>query len=228
MEEHMDKKLIELYKSGHMVIPLYLLKNYKDLKLDLDEFIFLMYLYNKGDNELFDPVKISNDLNIPLKDVMKYISTLTDKKMLKVDVVKNDKNILEDIIDLDDFYRKISLKMVSNVNDNLDELNSSVFTFIEKEFGRTLSPMENEIIKSWLENGSSEELVREAVKEATFNGVNNLRYIDKILYEWEKKGIKNKEDVDKNRNLHRKKEKEEPVEEIFDYNWFEDDDSYEE
>ena len=215
----MDKKLIELYKSGHMVIPLYLLKNYKDLKLDLDEFIFLMYLYNKGDKELFDPGKISNDLNIPLKDVMKYISTLTDKKMLKVDVVKNDKNILEDIIDLDDFYRKISLKMVSNVNDNLDELNSSVFTFIEKEFGRTLSPMEN---------GSSEELVREAVKEATFNGVNNLRYIDKILYEWEKKGIKNKEDVDKNRNLHRKKEKEEPVEEIFDYNWFEDDDSYEE
>ena len=193
MEEHMDKKLIELYKSGHMVIPLYLLKNYKDLKLDLDEFIFLMYLYNKGDKELFDPGKISNDLNIPLKDVMKYISTLTDKKMLKVDVVKNDKNILEDIIDLDDFYRKISLKMVSNVNDNLDELNSSVFTFIEKEFGRTLSPMENEIIKSWLENGSSEELVREAVKEATFNGVNNLRYIDKILYEWEKKGIKNKE-----------------------------------
>ena len=187
-----------------------------------------MYLYNKGDKELFDPGKISNDLNIPLKDVMKYISSLTDKKMLKVDVVKNDKNILEDIIDLDDFYRKISLKMVSNVNDNLDELNSSVFTFIEKEFGRTLSPMENEIIKSWLENGSSEELVREAVKEATFNGVNNLRYIDKILYEWEKKGIKNKEDVDKNRNLHRKKEKEEPVEEIFDYNWFEDDDSYEE
>ena len=134
----------------------------------------------------------------------------------------------DEIIDLYDFYRKISLKMVSNVNDNLDELNSSVFTFIEKEFGRTLSPMENEIIKSWLENGSSEELVREAVKEATFNGVNNLRYIDKILYEWEKKGIKNKEDVDKNRNLHRKKEKEEPVEEIFDYNWFEDDDSYEE
>lgn len=88
MEEHMDKKLIELYKSGHMVIPLYLLKNYKDLKLDLDEFIFLMYLYNKGDKELFDPGKISNDLNIPLKDVMKYISTLTDKKMLKVDVVK--------------------------------------------------------------------------------------------------------------------------------------------
>ena len=54
----MDKKLIELYKSGHMVIPLYLLKNYKDLKLDLDEFIFLMYLYNKGDKELFDPYTI--------------------------------------------------------------------------------------------------------------------------------------------------------------------------
>ena len=220
----MDKKIIELYKCGNLTIPLYLLKNRNKLKLEFDQFVFLMYLYNIGDKALFDPGKISEDLNLSVKDVMNYISVLTEKKYIRVDVIRNDKEILEDRIDLSDFYRKISLMVVGDINSSNDEINSSVFTFIEKEFGRTLSPMEIEIIKSWLENGSSEEIVKEAVKEATFNGVSNLRYIDKILYEWEKKGIKTKDDVEKNREMHRKKEKEEPQEEIFDYNWFEDDD----
>ena len=219
----MDKKIIELYKSGNVVIPLYLLKNRDKLKLELDEFIILMYLYNKGDNSLFNPTEISEDLNISVKDVMKYISVLTDKKCIRVSVLKNDKNILEDRIDLSDFYNKVSLIVVNSINENRQEENSGIFEFIEKEFGRTLSPMESEIIKSWLENGNSEEIVREAVQEATFNGVSNLRYIDKILYEWEKKGIKTKEDVEKNKENHRKKDKESSQEEIFDYNWFDDD-----
>ena len=220
----MDKKIIELYKCGNLTIPLYLLKNRDKFKLKFDEFIFLMYLYNIGDKSLFDPGKIVEDLGLSLKEVMNYISILTEKRLISVDVSRNDKDILEDRIDLSNFYGKVSLIMVEDINSSKEEFDSSVFTFIEKEFGRTLSPMEVEIIKSWLENGSGEELVREAVKEAVFNGVSNLRYIDKILYEWQKKGIKNKEDVEKNREIHRKKEREEPQEEIFDYNWFEDDD----
>ena len=219
----MDKKIIELYKSGNLTIPLYLLKNREKFKLDLDQFIFLMYLYNVGDKSLFDPSKISDDLNMNVKEVMSYISILTEKKCIRVAVEKNEKGALEDRIDLSDFYQKASLIMIDNINEKDKKAESSVFSFIEKEFGRTLSPMESEIIKSWLENGNSEEIVKEAVKEATFNGVSNLRYIDKILFEWEKKNIKTKEDVEKNKENHRKKEKEEPQEEIFDYNWFDDD-----
>ncbi len=218
----MDKKIIELYKSGNIIIPLYLLKNRDKFKLDLDQFVFLMYLYNLGDKAVFNPSKISEDLNMSLKEVMNYISLLTEKKCIRVAVEKNEKNILEDRIDLSDFYQRASLVMINNINENSDSSNSSIFSFIEKEFGRTLSPVESEIIKSWLENGNSEEIVEEAVKEATFNGVSNLRYIDKILYEWEKKGIKTKKDVEKNKENHRKKDKEEVQEEIFDYNWFDD------
>lgn len=217
----MDKKIIELYKYGNMTIPLYLLKNRELFKLDLDQFIFLMYLYNIGDKSLFNPNKISEDLNISIKEVMKYISILTEKKCIRVAVEKNEKGALEDRIDLSDFYQKASFILIDDVkkDSNID----NVYDFIEKEFGRTLSPIESEIIKSWIENGNSEEIVKEAVKEATFNGVSNLRYIDKILFEWDKKGIKTKEDVDKNKENYRKKMKKEPQEEIFDYNWFDDD-----
>ena len=81
--------------------------------------------------------------------------------------------------------------------------------------------MELEIIKAWLDSGFQEEVIEEAIKESVFNGVTNLRYIDKILYEWDKKGIRTREDVEKKKLHHRK---EEPPVEVFEYNWFEDDD----
>ena len=105
------------------------------------------------------------------------------------------------------------------MDETQEEEDNTIFELIEKEFGRVLSPIEYEIIKAWHESHISDELIKEALKEAVFNGVNNLRYIDKILYEWQKKGIKNTEDVEKNRKAH--KQKEEKVE-VFEYNWLED------
>ena len=81
-----NSKLIDIFKNGNIVVPLYLLKNYKELNLEMNEFIFLMYLYNLGDRFLFDPNKYSNDLGIDTTNIMNYISVLTDKKLIKVEV----------------------------------------------------------------------------------------------------------------------------------------------
>ena len=75
-----------------------------------------------------------------------------------------------------------------------------------------------EIINSWKDSGYTEELIILALKEATYNGVSNLRYIDKIIYEWGKKGIKTKEDVEKNRKQF-KTNNNVPKKELFDYDW---------
>ena len=53
------------------------------------------------------------------------------------------------------------------------------------------------------------------------------RYIDKILFEWSKAGIKTGQDVEKNRkkrNENRDKQDENIDMDIIDYNWFDDDD----
>ena len=73
--------------------------------------------------------------------------------------------------------------------------------------------MEFEILNGWLELEYSEEIIICALKEAIYNGATNFRYIDRILYEWNKKGIKTKEDVEKD-----KKAKSNKVE-LFDYDW---------
>ena len=64
-----------------------------------------------------------------------------------------------------------------------------------------------------MESDISEELIKEALKEAILSGVHNLRYIDKILMEWTKKGYKDASDIK------RKPEKEDKIEEIYDYDW---------
>lgn len=220
-----NSKLIDIFKNGNIVIPLYLLKNYKKLNIELDEFVFLMYLYNLGDSFLFDPNKFSNELGVDISTIMNYVSNLSDKNLIRLDASKNDKGVMEEVLLLDGFYNKLSLLTIEEVS-NTNNTDSDIFETIEKEFGRTLSPTEFEIIKAWLEGNTSEELIKAALKEAVYNGVSNLRYIDKILYEWNRKGINSIEDLEKMKNTHKEKvEKDVEIDtEIFDWNWLDEED----
>jgi DNA replication protein len=95
---------------------------------------------------------------------------------------------------------------------------------LEKEIGKQLSPIEIEIVKAWKEVNYSDEIIKEAIKEAVMNGVTTLRYIDKILSSWAKKGIKTKEDVEQNKkNFVKEKEEKEKRERNKIPNFYDDD-----
>jgi DNA replication protein len=126
---------------------------------------------------------------------------------------KNDSGMLEEIIDTSSFYEVLMSNLLDVKESKKDD--NSLYDIFEKEFGRTLSPIEYEIIGSWVESGIPSELIIEALKEATYNGVNNLRYIDKILFEWNKKGIKKASDISRVE----KKEEEEKEESYYEYDW---------
>ncbi len=225
----MNKSLCKVFSEGNISIPIYFIKNYKKFNLGLDEFLFLMYLYNLGDNVLFNPGEFSDKLNVNLTEIMNYVGSLTDKGLIRVEVIKNDKGYMEEMIILDDFYNKLSLVIMDDVNESKsDSSKSDVFEIIEKEFGRTLSPIEIEIIRTWLDNNFSEDLIKEALKEATFNGVSNLRYIDKILYEWAKSGINTVEAVEEKRKKRKAStksiDKDSDIDlDTIEWNWFDED-----
>ena len=213
------KDIINIIKDGNVVIPLYLLKNYKKFDLSMDEFIFMMYLYNIGDGSVFNPSRYSNDLDINNKEVLKLVSVLVDNNYLSIDSIKNDKKIMDEVINLDGFYNKISIIMMDK-----KESDSNIYSVIENEFGRTLSSMEYEIVKAWTENNISDELIKLALKEAVYNGVFNLRYIDKILYEWSKKGIKNSKDVEKAKKKYKDNKNKDIDMDLVNWNWFDEED----
>ena len=68
------------------------------------------------------------------------------------------------------------------------------------------------MINKWLEKGVEEETIKNALKEAVLNNVRNFKYIDKIIYEWTKKGIKNKIKDDNKKETHE--------DDILDFEWF--------
>ena len=207
-------QIIELLKSINYQVSKELLFNYKKLNITDSEFIVIIYLINQSNN-IYNPKKIGNDLKLELNQVLELINSLCEKNVIKIEMKKIN-NIRSEIINLDSLYEKIAFSLTE-----VDEKNeSNLYSVFETEFGRTLSPMEFEIINSWVDNGYSEELIKLALKEATYNGVSNLRYIDKIIYEWGKKGIKTKEDVENNRKQF--KNNNTKNKELFDYDWLND------
>lgn len=219
-----QKQLVSLLENKSIVVPLLFFKEYKKLNISLDEFIFLMYLKDKGNTFTFDPKNMSEELGLNIKDILVLISSLTDKKLLLIDTFKNDKGIGEEKIDVSLFYEKVA-SIISDevIKKNEEEVDISIFSNIEKEFGRTLNSSEIEFIKAWAFTFDSGVII-EAVKEAVLNGVSSIRYIDKILYEWDKKGIKTREDVRHFLNNKNKEIKEKEPIEVFDYDWFDDED----
>lgn len=207
----------QLNNENHYTIPKYVLVYAKELGLDINSLILLIYFLNKPNKMIFNYKKIVEDLNFTEKELLDAISLLKDKNILLILMEKNDSGVLEEKVDISLFYDIIFSKMLNK--EDKEEKEKDLYDNFEKEFGRTLSPMEYEIISSWLEQGISNELILSALKEAVFNGVNNLRYIDKILYEWNKKGIKKPSDV-----TVREKEKEESKEDVtFEYDWLNED-----
>lgn len=210
-------QILEVLKLKAYQIPQLLLFNYKKLGINELELIVIIYIINDTDTN-YNPKKISNDLNIDVKKVLEVINNLVEKGILSVEIIKVN-NIRNEVINLDLMYEKLAFLIMKKDNKNEE---TNIYDTYSKELGRGLSPTEYEIINSWLDSGYSEELLLLALKEAIYNGVSNFRYIDRIIFEWAKKGIKNKEDVERNRKEFKKSKENK---ELFDYDWLNDKDN---
>lgn len=215
-------KLNKVIGDGNIVIPLYILKYFKKFDLTMEEFIFLMYLYNRQDNLDFNPDKISLDLNIDIMEVMGYVAVLTDKGYLKLEVKKTENNILEEVIDLSSFYERISMLLINN--DKEEKEDNSILFYIEKELGRPMSSIEIKTVNEWKNNNISDELIKKALSIALNDGVYSLKYIDKILVDWVTRGYKSVSDIEKNKEM--VKEIDDNTPDIVDWDWLDDEEEY--
>ena len=71
----MMEKVVTILQEKDMIVSRFLFENYKQLGLQEDEFILLIYLLNEED-KIYDPTRISNKLNIPLPQVLNLTNSL--------------------------------------------------------------------------------------------------------------------------------------------------------
>lgn len=217
----MMEKVINLIEHGTVKFPRLLLLNYRNLNITSEELILIIYLLNESD--VFNPKKIADDIGLKMTEVLELVNGLEEKGILAISVRKVN-NLREDFIDFKNLYSKLAFLVINENIVSDEKTEENLFDCFEREFARTLSPVEYELINGWKEIGYSEELIILALKEAVFNGVTNLRYIDKVLYNWKRKGLNNKEAVEKDKINFQNKNKKTEKKELIDYDWLNDND----
>ncbi|KRN03738.1 DnaD domain-containing protein [Holzapfeliella floricola] len=206
----MENKSLLLYQQGFSSISQALLNYYTKINISDLELIVLLQLEKYRQNGDFFPSnnEISQHTNLSAHDIGQVLQSLINKELIEI-IQTTDKinkietqyrmdNLYEKLIDYMDNYiceSKSETEEVLVESDHQDGL-SYVMRQFEIEFGRLLSPIEREMIQSWLiEDGYNEEIVILALRESVLAQVYNFKYIDKILLNWQKMNLKTPQQV---------------------------------
>ncbi len=191
----------------------HLIKYSSKYELNITELLFLTY-YENDDTKEFDVTKLCEVLHVKETQIYEAFNHLLTLKLINLETRKDSNNRQSEVISLKPLYKEINEE---KVNEEKNKSNETIYDIFQRELGRALSNIEYEIITGWLDKDYPEELIKGALKEAVYNGVNSLRYIDRILFEWEKKGYKKLEDVEKGL-----KKNDDRDLDLFDYDWLSD------
>lgn len=199
----MENNVRKILMDRPLVIPRIIINNYKKLNITEEELIILIFIIDYGVDLEYNPSIFVQELNIDKYKVLELINSLKEKNILTILIKKENKKVSSEYISLQPLYDKI-MNIVMDNKEKQIEIDENIYSIFENELGRTLSPLEYEKIKEMV-TSYGQELVVEALKEAVYNRANNLRYIETILSEWNKKGYKSKVDILKDRENYRKK-----------------------
>ena len=196
------KELRNEFLIKDFVVNRNIVKSIGNIDITLDEFLMVLYFINVSYD--LDVESIKAYLGFDEEKAVSVFSSLMNKKYIEMDVSNVGGKVIEQMC-LDPLFDRLVL------NKKTEDKSSDIFGMFESELGRTLSSFEYEMINSWISNGVSDEMIRDALKEAILNNVRSFKYIDKIIYDWTRNGVK-------------KRIKEERMQEtLFDYDWTSDD-----
>ena len=195
---------LDAFKSGNLVLPSALLLHYNQLFSSSEDFLVWQFFYLQNTTALgeLSPSQIAEKIGKNVTEVNQAISRLTEKGLLQYRTIELNGEI-EVIFDatlalerLDQLFEKQAPNQVQSAPNDLKSL---VDTF-QQELGRLLSPFEIEDLeKSLNEDGTSADLIKEALREAVLNGKPNWKYIQAILRNWRHEGIKSVAQVEAKR-----------------------------
>ena len=169
----------ELLKSKCVDISRLLLLRAKELNIDDDECHILLIVYMLEDIGIktVTPQMIQNYSMLSVSRLDQVLGSLLKKKLI---------------------YNRLGSISLNNIEEKLLEQTEIVekeeeldlISVFEEQFARALSPIELNIIRDWKNCNYSDDMIVKALKEAVKSQILNFRYIDGILSNWAKNGVK--------------------------------------
>lgn len=189
--------LLKWMKEGQITIPTTLLSQYKQMKLNENELVLLLQLISHIDkgNEFPTPVELASTMTISASECSDLLRRLIQKGMIDIidgstkDGIRFEKYSLDSLWEkLIDSYLMDEKQKEANLSKQEE---TNLYTCFEQEFGRPLSPFECETLSMWMDDDQHDPvIIKSALREAVISGKLNFRYIDRILFDWKRNGIK--------------------------------------
>lgn len=193
----MKSNIVDWLQEGNVTVPAMLFSEYRNLNLNEFELVLILNIIaflGKG-NDFPTPEELSSRMTISIPECNEMLRRLIQRGFIEIiDEYSNEGIRFErySVIPLWErlveqfLLKKKKTKEVSNQADETD-----LYTCFEKEFGRPLSPFECETLGMWMDDDHHDPvIIKAALREAVISGKLNFRYIDRILFEWKKNGIK--------------------------------------
>ena len=195
----------DAFKSGNLVLPSALLLHFKELFPSSEDFLVWQFFYLQNTTALGDvsPSQIAEIIGKEVADVNRSISNLTENGLLQYRTIELNGEI-ELIFDASLAFERLDSLLDSQTSaatapNSKNQLKDLVETF-QQELGRLLTPFEIEdLSKTVKEDGIKADLIKEALREAVFNGKPNWKYIQAILRNWRHEGIQSVAQVEAKR-----------------------------
>ncbi|PMD70750.1 DnaD domain protein [Companilactobacillus nuruki] len=198
----MNDELFNVFiNGGNTSISNIILKNYHRLGMtekDLIVYLALLMYAQKGNT--FPMAKdLASDTGMDEASIYEIIQGMIKLGIIELKTVM-DHHQQRDIYSLTPIYHRIKNLLDqdsrSSQQNKLMSETEELFKKVEVEFGRPLSPIEQEQIHQWIEDDHySIELIDLSLREAVLNQAYSLKYMDRILISWEKSNIKSAEQL---------------------------------
>jgi len=178
-------------------IPSRLMSSYTSLGINEKEMMVLLQLmhYFQHKNDFPTPRQIAEYMTIEEKECANILRKLVQKGLISIEQQENNDHQISESYSLEPLFHKLYTQEAVKEEDSTEvkaaQEEGNLFILFEQEFGRPLSPFEIETINTWLdEDKIAPALIKTGLREAVLMGKLNFKYIDRILREWKKKGIR--------------------------------------
>ncbi|HEY2421684.1 MAG TPA: DnaD domain-containing protein [Neobacillus sp.] len=193
----MKSDLLSWLKEGNLTIPAVLLSEYRNLNLNEYELVLLLNIHSfieKG-NGFPTPEELSSRMTVSVLECNEILRRLVQRGFIEIMDQYSSEGIRYEQYSLNPLWEKLVDQFLINELHNKGKTKESedtdLYTCFEKEFGRPLSPFECETLAMWMDDDHHDPIIIKAsLREAVMSGKLNFRYIDRILFEWKKNGIK--------------------------------------
>lgn len=178
--------------TDQLNIPKQLLIKYKQLGLNETDLAVILHIYRFqcDGNTLPTFLELSDYLAINDQICAQILRKLRQKGFLSIEQEVNEDKVINEKYSLDLLWEKLYTEESKEVTPTQED-ETNLFILFEQEFGRPLTPFEIETVNLWLdEDNYLPSLIKAGLREAVLMGKLNFKYIDRILREWKKKGVK--------------------------------------